>query len=158
MQRAAATNAARETSQPASTDDSKVSTPPKRQRLSTGPAESPVGTPKSDLEAISAALAEEEEKRKEALARQAQDSGDTEWVLDYGVAEPVAQYAPPPFIVADGSLDADDDDIAVGGRQAYGNFKRKKKTAPHRVKLSQLTSISGGRHATMGDDKKQKKR
>ncbi|OJJ75734.1 hypothetical protein ASPBRDRAFT_191940 [Aspergillus brasiliensis CBS 101740] len=179
MQRAAATNAARETSQPASTDDSKVSTPPKRQRLSTGP-ESPVSTPKSDLEAITAALAEEEEKRKEALARQAQDSGDTEWVLDYGT-EPVAQYAPPPFIVADGSLDADDDDIAVGGRQAYGNFKRKKKTAagteaeseddddvdamikkesnkPHRVKLSQLTSISGGRHATMGDDKKQKKR
>ncbi|GLB04002.1 hypothetical protein AtubIFM57258_009718 [Aspergillus tubingensis] len=181
MQRAAATNAARETSQPASTDESKASTPPKRQRLSTGPAESPIGTPKSDLEAISAALAEEEEKRKEALARQAQDSGDTEWVLDYGVADPVAQYAPPPFIVADGSLDADDDDMAVGGRQAYGNFKRKKKTAtgeteaesddddvdamikkesnkPHRVKLSQLTSISGGRHSTMGDDKKQKKR
>ena len=122
MQRAAATNAAREASQPTSTDESKLSTPPKRQRLSTGPADSP--TPRSDLDAISAALAEEEEKRKEALARQAQDSGDTEWVLDYA---PVAQYAPPPFVVADGSLDADDDEIA-GGRQAYGNFKRKKKT------------------------------
>ncbi|OOF89928.1 hypothetical protein ASPCADRAFT_212379 [Aspergillus carbonarius ITEM 5010] len=168
MQRAAATNAAREASQPTSTDESKLSTPPKRQRLSTGPADSP--TPRSDLDAISAALAEEEEKRKEALARQAQDSGDTEWVLDYA---PVAQYAPPPFVVADGSLDADDDEIA-GGRQAYGNFKRKKKTVSGeeaeenddgsikkekpRVKVSQLTSISGGRHGTVGDDKKRKKR
>ncbi|PWY70316.1 hypothetical protein BO94DRAFT_477374 [Aspergillus sclerotioniger CBS 115572] len=165
MQRAAATNAAREASQP-STDDSKVSTPPKRQRLSTGPTDSP--TPQSDLDAISAALAEEEEKRKEALARQAQDSGDTEWVLDYAPAA----YAPPPFVVADGSLDADDDD--AGGRQAYGNFKRKKRTVTGeeaededdasvkkekpRVKVSQLTSISGGRHGTVGDDKKQKKR
>ncbi|PYI01141.1 hypothetical protein BO78DRAFT_25364 [Aspergillus sclerotiicarbonarius CBS 121057] len=170
MQRAAATNAAREASQP-TTDDSKVSTPPKRQRLSTGPIDSP-GTPQSDLDAISAALAEEEEKRREALARQAQDSGDTEWVLDYA---PAAQYAPPPFVVADGSLDADDDEIA-GGRQTYGNFRRKKRTVTGetddeaeddgsikkenkpRVKVSQLTSISGGRHGAVGDDKKQKKR
>ncbi|RAL02982.1 uncharacterized protein BO80DRAFT_443232 [Aspergillus ibericus CBS 121593] len=172
MQRAAATNAAREASQPTSTDDSKVSTPPKRQRLSIGPTDSP-STPQSDLDAISAALAEEEEKRREALARQAQDSGDTEWVLDYSA--PVAQYAPPPFVVADGSLDADDDDIG-GGRQAYGNFKRKKRTVTGetddeaeddgsikkenkpRVKVSQLTSISGGRHGTVGDDKKKKRK
>ncbi|PWY92232.1 hypothetical protein BO70DRAFT_5883 [Aspergillus heteromorphus CBS 117.55] len=173
MQRAAATNAAKEPSQPASAEESKIATP-KRQRLSTGPGESPIGTPQSDLDAISAALAEEEEKRREALSRQALDSGDTEWVLDYA-ASPV-EYAPPPFVVADESLDADDDDLAGGGRQAYGNFKRKKKTATgeevneedietkkesktSRVKVSQLTSISGGRQSTMGgEDKKQKKR
>ncbi|PYH90500.1 hypothetical protein BO71DRAFT_334380 [Aspergillus ellipticus CBS 707.79] len=174
MQRAAATNATKEPSQPASTDESKLATP-KRQRLSTGPGESPIATPQSDLDAISAALAEEEEKRREALARQAQDSGDTEWVLDYGAASPTP-YAPPPFIVADESLDADDDDMGAGGRQAYGNFRRKKKTATGedadkedgekkevksqpRVRVSQLTSISGSGHAKVGgDDKKQKKR
>lgn len=128
MQRAAATAAAKESSQPASTEGSNTPTP-KRQRVAPGEQpQSPAATPSKDLEAISAALAVEEEKRREAIARQAAESGETEWVLDFGAESPVNQYAPPPFIVADASLDADDDDdLAYGGRQAYGNFKRKKK-------------------------------
>lgn len=46
--------------------------------------------------------------------------------------------------------ESDDDDVDA--------MIKKESNKPHRVKLSQLTSISGGRHATMGDDKKQKKR
>ncbi|PYH48505.1 uncharacterized protein BP01DRAFT_362986 [Aspergillus saccharolyticus JOP 1030-1] len=185
MQRAAAEKATPQSSGETST------TPTKRQRLSTGSVQSP-STPQSDMDAVAAALAAEEEKRKEALARQAAESGDTEWVLDYGFDAP----APQPYVVADSSLDADDD-MVYGGRQAYGNYKRKKKSAageqedsdededseadpndmeamikkekkkalkeknkPQPVKLSALTSISGGRHGGGGGggDKKQKKR
>ncbi|PYI28068.1 hypothetical protein BP00DRAFT_352040 [Aspergillus indologenus CBS 114.80] len=187
MQRAAA-----EKSTPQSSGETSTTPISKRQRLSTGSVQSP-STPQSDMDAVAAALAAEEEKRKEALARQAAESGDTEWVLDYGFDAP----APQPFVVADSSLDADDDEMVYGGRQAYGNYKRKKKSAvneeesdedddseadpndmdamikkakkkaqkkeknkPQPVKLSALTSISGGRHGGGGGggDKKQKKR
>lgn len=120
MQRAAATAAAKESPRSPSAADSTSSTP-KRQRLT--PNQSPAATPSSDLEAISAALAAEEEKRREAISRQAAEAGESEWVLDYGAGAPPAQ----PLVVAADSLDADDDNMVLGGRQAYGNFKRKKK-------------------------------
>ncbi|KAE8383760.1 hypothetical protein BDV26DRAFT_523 [Aspergillus bertholletiae] len=195
MQRAAATAVAKESSQPPSAEGSNTPTP-KRQRFAPGEqSQSPPATPSKDLEAISAALAAEEEKRREAIARQAAESGETEWVIDFGAESPVNQYAPPPFIVADDSLDAgDDDDLTYGGRQAFGNFKRKKRTViretggdeagagedgdededdvdsminkakakaskqPPKIKLSNLTSISGGRHGSIGGNKSQKKR
>lgn len=124
MQRAAASAASKESSQPDSASESKESTPKKR-RVSGAPDKSP-GTPASDLEAISAALAEEEDRRREAISRQAAESGETEWVLDFGDAEPVNQYAQP-LVLPDSSLDADDDDLGYGGRQLYGNYKRKNK-------------------------------
>ncbi|EAW14908.1 uncharacterized protein ACLA_003200 [Aspergillus clavatus NRRL 1] len=187
MQRAAATAATKEASQPSSAAGSPKPIS-KRQRLSTdGLSPSPGATPSSDLEAISAALAAEEEKRREALARQAADAGESEWVLDYpGAVETGEEYAAEPLVIAADSLDADDDDLVNGGRQAYGNFKRKNRTVQYTstndgdaedpdqidsmikkakqdasrqkpVRLSQLTSISGGRQS-LGGDKSQKKR
>jgi hypothetical protein len=127
MQRAAHTAAAKDSSQPPSAEETNSPTP-KRQRYAPGEqSQSPAATPSKDLEAISAALAAEEEKRREAIARQAAEAGETEWVLDFGAGNVVDQFAPPPFVVADDSLDADDDDLVAGGRQAYGNFRRKKK-------------------------------
>ncbi|KAE8356692.1 hypothetical protein BDV28DRAFT_145016 [Aspergillus coremiiformis] len=195
MQRAAATAAAQESSQTPSAEGSNTPTP-KRQRVAPGEqSQSPPATHWKDLEAISAALAAEEGKRREAITRQAAESGETEWVLDFGAENSVNPYAPPPFIVADNSLDADDyDNLAYGGRQSYGNFRRKKKTEtrnagddepgpdddededgddvdsminkakakaskqPPKFKLSQLTSISGGRQAFVGGHKSQNKR
>ncbi|KAF7593447.1 hypothetical protein BBP40_011453 [Aspergillus hancockii] len=197
MQRAAHTAAAKDASQPASAEDTNSPTP-KRQRYAPGEqSKSPAATPSKDLEAISAALAAEEEKRREAIARQAAESGETEWVLDFGAENVANQYTPPAFVVADDSLDADDDDLVAGGRQAYGNFRRKKKAVartanddetgsdedededgddvesminkaknkaskskqqPRKVKLSNLTSISGGRQGSIGGNKSQKKR
>jgi hypothetical protein len=79
--------------------------------------------PNSDLEAVNAALAAEERKRAEAIARQAAEAGESEWVLDFhgsggfpGVAQPV--------IVAADSLDGEYED---SGRMSFGNFKPKKK-------------------------------
>ena len=92
---------------------------PKRARLSTE-AESPRT---SDMDAISAALAAEEEKRREAVARAAEEAGETHWVLDIPAAP---QYSPQPLVLAADSLDADDNDYS-GGRQAFGNFKRKER-------------------------------
>jgi hypothetical protein len=71
-------------------------------------------------------LAEEEEKRRDAIARQAAEAGETEWFLDFDGADST-QYAQPPVVLADYSLDADDDDIGYGGRQVYGNYKKKNK-------------------------------
>jgi hypothetical protein len=116
MQRAAASAATKEP-QSLTPDEGKHT--PKRPRLSTEPA-SP-STPQSDLEAISAALAAEEEKRREAITRQAAEAGESEWVLDI----PAVNYSPQPIVLSADSLDTEGD-IPQGGRRAYGNFKRKK--------------------------------
>jgi hypothetical protein len=116
MQRAAASAAAKEPQSPAAEDGKRT---PKRVRLSTEPS-SPT-TPQSDLEAIAAALAAEEEKRREAVTRQAAEAGESEWVLDI----PAANYTPQPVVLSADSLDAEGD-IPQGGRRAYGNFMRKK--------------------------------
>lgn len=118
MQRAAASNAAKE-AQAVASDDSLASTS-KRRRISTEP-DSPSPPRTRDLDAIAAALAAEEEKRREAVARQAAEAGETEWVLD--IPSVTNQVAPRPLVVAADSLDADD--ANVGGRRCYGNFKRK---------------------------------
>lgn len=116
MQRAAASAAAKEPQSPAAGDGDVRA---KRPRLSTEAEGS--RTPQSDLEAISAALAVEEEKRREAIARQAAEAGESEWVLDI----PTTPYTPQPIVLSAGSLDAEDD-LPQGGRRAYGNFVRKK--------------------------------
>ncbi|KAJ5621070.1 hypothetical protein N7510_005054 [Penicillium lagena] len=121
MQRAAASAAAKETHASAS-EDSLPSTP-KRARLSE--QNSPATPRTSDMEAISAALAAEEEKRREAIARQAAEAGETEWVLDIPPA--TNGNALQPLVVAADSLDADGD-VGAGGRRAYGNYKRKQRT------------------------------
>jgi hypothetical protein len=92
---------------------------PKRARLSTE-AESPRT---SDMDAITAALAAEEQKRQEAVSRAAEEAGETHWVLNFPDAP---QYNPQPLVLAADSLDADDNAYS-GGRQAFGNFKRKER-------------------------------
>ncbi|CEJ59892.1 hypothetical protein PMG11_08493 [Penicillium brasilianum] len=151
MQRAAASAATKEPQSPAASDGKHT---PKRPRLSTEP-DSP-STPQSDLEAIAAALAAEEEKRREAMARQAAEAGESEWVLDV----PAASYTPQPIVLSADSLDAEDD-RPQGGRRGYGNFMRKKSAVPvvetkpelqageagvkaGDKRLSGITSISGG--------------
>lgn len=115
MQRAAATAAANESQTPGSDDNTPS---PKRRRLSTEAESS--GTPQSDLDAISAALNAEEQKRRDAVMRQAADAGESQWVLDI----PVANVRPAqPYAVAADSLDVEDK--SVGGRRAFGNFQRK---------------------------------
>jgi hypothetical protein len=116
MQRAAASAATKEPQSPDAEDGKRT---PKRVRLSTEP-NSP-STPQSDLEAIAAALAAEEDKRREAVARQAAEAGESEWVLDV----PATNYTPQPIVLTADSLDAEGD-VPQGGRRAYGNFMRKK--------------------------------
>ncbi|KAL5340641.1 hypothetical protein BJX70DRAFT_102729 [Aspergillus crustosus] len=184
MQRAAASAVTKESSQPEPNGESKES-PPKKRRVSGGPQSS--STPSSDLEAISAALAEEEARRRDAVSRQAAEAGETEWVIDFSGADNVNQYAQQPVVLADYSLDADDDDAGHGGRQVYGNYKKKNKPRasvnaeeaqdgtstdgqaastpkrPERVDLRKVTTISGagGRQNFSGghnNEKSQKKR
>lgn len=118
MQRAAASAAAKEPQ--GSGSDSNPPTP-KRPRLSTEPAGP--ATPQSELDAINAALAAEEEKRREAVARQAAEAGETEWVLDIPAA---TQHPSQPLVVVADSLDTEGD-VLRGGRRSFGNFQRKKK-------------------------------
>ncbi|EED17798.1 conserved hypothetical protein [Talaromyces stipitatus ATCC 10500] len=118
MQRAAAS------SSPVASEDPKTP-PPKRQRLSTTTSE-PATTPRSisDLDAVNAALAAEEQKRADAIARQAAEAGETNWVLDFeGPA--TNNVTSQPMIVAADSLDAEDQDTSYSGRKCYGGFKSK---------------------------------
>jgi hypothetical protein len=102
----------------------------KRARLST---DAEIARP-SDMEAITAALAAEEEKRQQAVSRAAEEAGETHWVLNVPTT---AQYAPQPLVMAADSLDADD---YSGGRQAFGNFKRKEKNVSLPFQQSGLDS------------------
>ncbi|OKL64540.1 hypothetical protein UA08_00481 [Talaromyces atroroseus] len=107
----------------ASAADEPETPSPKRQRLSSSSrAES---TPNSDLEAVNAALAAEEQKRAEAVARQAAEAGETNWVLDFSANPAAAAPSSQPMIVAADSLDAENQAMAYGGRTSYGNFQRK---------------------------------
>lgn len=117
MQRAAASAAAKD----AQSGSEDAPPTPKRPRLS-NEAASP-GTPGSELDAINAALAAEEGKRREAIARQAAEAGETEWVLDYPTP---TQFPQQPLVVAADSLDTEGD-VLRGGRHSFGNFKRKSK-------------------------------
>lgn len=115
MQRAAAS------SSPAPVEDPETPSP-KRQRLSTEPA---TPRPTSDLDAVNAALAAEEQRRTDAIARQAAEAGETNWVLDFEgptVAAKTAVSAQPMIVAAD-SLDAEDQELSNGGRKTYGGFK-----------------------------------
>ncbi|KAL4978931.1 hypothetical protein BDW66DRAFT_6044 [Aspergillus desertorum] len=177
MQRAAASAATKEAAKSASGSET-TDFAPKKRRVSA--ADGSPATPSSDMEAISAALAEEEGRRREAISRQAAEAGETEWVLDFAGADTANQYAQP-LVLADSSLDADDDDLSYGGRQLYGNYKRKNKTKPSgeeaeeesdsqnsratdkqkRVNIDTMTSISGGGSRKPGgnnNEKSQKKR
>lgn len=100
---------------------------PKRQRLSSASNSRPE-TPNSDLEAVHAAIAAEEQKRAEAVARQAAEAGETNWVLDFSssASSPVLPSQPPMIVAAD-SLDAENQGMEYGGRTSFGNFQRKKK-------------------------------
>ena len=139
MQRAAAANAARESPQSSppttTTTTNNETSNSKRQKLSkSASSPTPANRPAlSELEIISAAVAAEEDKRREALSRQAAEAGESEWVLDVSGIPPLE---PQPFIVTAGSLDEDDynsNNTNNGGqwvnrgRQSYGNFKRKNK-------------------------------
>ncbi|TLS26677.1 hypothetical protein PpBr36_05155 [Pyricularia pennisetigena] len=50
----------------------------------------PAGGAKLDEKAVQAAIAEEERKRQAAIAKQAAESGDTHWVLEFPAASPAS--------------------------------------------------------------------
>jgi hypothetical protein len=138
MQRAAASAVAKTTNtaspgvQSPSVEESDAPSP-KRQRVSTKDSSlSPAAPSASDLQAISDAIASEEQKRTEAVARQAAEAGETEWVLEFSGAgekntasRSVGRWGQFQILPAD-SLDAEDEDYLCCGRRSYGNFKRKK--------------------------------
>lgn len=157
MQRAAATAAANTPSGAQSPSVEDPDTPsPKRPRLSATSSPATPSQPSSDLQAISAAIAAEEQKRAEAVARQAAEAGETEWVIEFPGAEAnstapagyyeaesvLSAYPGQPMIVAAGSLDAEDEDMLYGGRRSYGNFKRKKRNEVSLVITTLLFSFS----------------
>ncbi|PGH09776.1 hypothetical protein GX51_00460 [Blastomyces parvus] len=110
-------------------DTLNASTPsPKRQKTSSHSASAPSTPARSnaDLEAISAAIRAEEEKRAAAIARQAAEAGEEEWVIEY---PPGTFPEPPSQTVMDGGAaygfgDGGDEEV-MGGRLSFGGFKRK---------------------------------
>ena len=129
----------------AASPSSSPSTPPeppsKKQRLSNGSYNSsPASTPRSDAQAVEEALGAEEQKRADALKREAADRGESKWYLSFK-EQPAAAVQSPLRIVSAGfsTLDAGDTsrDIAseedeevttvpqMKGRRSFGKFNRK---------------------------------
>ncbi|QVM11696.1 hypothetical protein D8B26_006339 [Coccidioides posadasii str. Silveira] len=121
MQRAAASSGGPATpSSQTSTVDAETSTPsPKRQKLSNNAS-------RSDMGAISAAIRAEEEKRAAAIAKQAAEAGETQWVLEFPAR--VISNTPTPTVVTTADPNDTDEELEYGGRRSYGNFKKKTKT------------------------------
>lgn len=125
MQRSAAKKVS---SEPATPDGP----PSKRMRTSLGgSAASTPGAP-SDHEIMQSALAAEEQKREEALARAYEHTGETKWVLNYN--DPYAGKRPPMMDVRQAGfavIDADDDSDEEEGdrpiRMKFGGGLKKKK-------------------------------
>ena len=137
MQRAAAAGVhtpSTPTSTRPSDEDSSASVPPAKRRRSDQNIPTSVS---SDLDAISAAVKAEEDKRQAALARQAADAGETNWVLEFpgaGTRE-AEERDEGPVVVSMVSEDADgawgqgqEEEEEFDGRRGYGGYKRKKKS------------------------------
>lgn len=79
------------------------------------------------MEAISAAIRAEDSKRSAAIARQAADAGETQWVLEYPPG--ALKFATPRNSI--GKIkDEENDSIETTytGRKSYGGFKKKCQT------------------------------
>lgn len=122
MQRAAATP---------SSPQPPTGPPNKRRRLSpttTTPPTADPARPTTDLEALQAVLAAEEEKRVQAIERQAAAAGDTRWVLSFrepdtdaaGQSSVVVVNAGFAAIDGAGGYDEDYDEKATVGRRSFG--------------------------------------
>ena len=129
MQRASAS--------PASAPSTPTEYPSKKQRLSNGSYNStPASAPSSDAQAIEKALAAEEQKRTEALEREAAHRGESKWYLS--IREPQVPAAESPMhIVSAGysTLDTAQDRFSeeegeggavpqVTGRRSFGKINR----------------------------------
>ena len=105
--------------------------PSKRQRMSNGgSAASTPGAP-SDHEIMQTALALEEKKREEALARAYEHTGETKWVLSYndphaGSRPPMMQVRQAGFAVIDADDDSDEDEDKPVRMKFGGGLKKKK--------------------------------
>lgn len=106
--------------------------PSKRMRMSNGgSAASTPGTP-SDREIMQTALAAEEKKREEALARAYAHTGETKWVLNYkdphaGKRPPMMQVRQAGFAVIDADGDSDEEEEEKPIRMKFGGGVKKKK-------------------------------
>ena len=131
MQRSAAS--------PASSPNTPPEPPSKRQRMSNGShVSTPSSTPRSDAQTVEEALAAEEQRRTEALEREAADRGETKWYLSFKEPENTVQESPLRIVSAGFSmLDAarpavdgfseEEVDVNVStakGRRSFGKFNR----------------------------------
>ena len=136
MQRSAAANAsASPHSSPKATPDSPQQPQQKRRRIDSQSSPS-TPTAQSDLDRINLALAEEEKKRQDALARQAHDAGETKWVMDYarnGSSNGTAKDGGTRKVVVSttySGLDAVEDGMSGNrapndlGRRSFGRFNK----------------------------------
>jgi hypothetical protein len=115
-----------------------------------GSAASTPGAP-SDHEIMQTALAEEEKKREEALARAYAHTGETKWVLNYsdphaGKRPPMLQVRQAGFAVIDANDDSDEDDDDKPVRMKFGGGLKQKKAV-----RGQSTSIPTGLRQEIGD-------
>ncbi|KLU87597.1 hypothetical protein MAPG_06594 [Magnaporthiopsis poae ATCC 64411] len=119
----------------------------KRRKVSHDTTDYKPSGPKIDGAAVQAALEEEERKRKAAIAKQAEDLGDTRWVLEFPAPSPRSSDKMPQTplnIVQIGfaQIDsADSDDI--GGQMRRFNMKKGNKAQEEDAETGSESEDSG---------------
>jgi hypothetical protein len=129
MQRAAA-------SSPQSDLSTSYQSSPKRQKISENGYSTPTST---NLQAVQAALAEEEAMRQEALDRQGNAAGETKWVLSFKEGDKLGRKSQPLRVVeaSYAMIDSSPETLNVSGennepwrqgnvagRRSFGRFNR----------------------------------
>ncbi|EFR01052.1 hypothetical protein MGYG_04055 [Nannizzia gypsea CBS 118893] len=97
----------------------------------------------SDIEAISAAIQAEDSKRSAAIARQAADAGETQWVLEYPPG--TLKAATPRKSI--GKIEDEEDETTFTGRKSYGGFKKKRQTETPELPETPKSDLNTGSNA-----------
>jgi hypothetical protein len=126
----------------------------KRVRLSNGGyGNSSPSTPSKDQLAIQAALAQEEQKRSHAIERQAEEAGESRWVLSeksLGRPAPMLQIVHAGFAELDSASAMDEEDLIepapqvrqVAGRMVFGKVSGERIYCRMRCRSLPLMSLT----------------
>ncbi|EJT81382.1 hypothetical protein GGTG_01363 [Gaeumannomyces tritici R3-111a-1] len=119
----------------------------KRRKVSQDTTDCSSSGPKIDGAAVQAALDEEERKRRAAIAKQAEDLGDTRWVLDFPAPSPRSSDRMPQTplnIVQIGFAQIDSaDSAATGGQMRRFNMKKASKAQEEDAETGSESDDSG---------------
>lgn len=137
--------------------------PAKKARLSNGTSAPGTPTTPSEYGTPQPATTADDKRREAALARAAEQSGETRWVLSFkdpqhGQREPVMQVRQAGFAAIDAEEDSDDEEEQRPARMQFGGGLKKKKKAVRQRGRSGANILTMHRHGHLRSNRKRRSR